>query len=143
MKTEGDFNAYLSKELRRFTPKVAVLKIADKFTTGISDFLIWANGRSLALESKFITELPTRATTKILSHPFSGAQTTFLETINLAGSISYGLIAIDSEKKFYLIYHSFIPQDGNFTRQQFEETPKAAFDYKDIEGFLTFIFDKI
>ena len=140
MKTEGEFNAYLSKQLKKYNPQVASVKIADKFQVGISDFLIWANSKSLALETKHIMDLPERKTTKILTHPFSGAQLTFLETISLAGSMGYGLISIDSEQRFYVIHYKDIPSDGNFTRAQFEAVTKASFSYKEIDQFLSFFF---
>ena len=140
MKTEGQFNAYLSKEIKRYSPRVHVIKVADKFTTGISDFIIWCNGRSMGLESKFIDDLPKRKSTKIFSHPFSGAQVTFLESLNLAGSFGFGIVAIESQKKFYVIDYDRIPPGGNFTLEEWESTGKIPWNYDQVEDFIQYYF---
>ena len=144
MKIEGDFNAFLSKDFKRYAPKVAALKIADKFTVGISDFIIWANGRTLAMETKFILALPARPSTLILPHAFSGAQRTFLETMDFVKNMAYGCIGINEEQSFYLIEHKLIPPNGNFTREQFEACDKKLrFGFKETERFLETFFGRL
>lgn len=140
MKTEGQFNAYLGKELKRFTPKLKVLKVADKFSVGISDFLIWANRRSCGIEAKFIKELPVRPLAKVLDHPFAGAQLTFLEDLNLAGSFGYGLVAVGSTEEMHLFMLESIPKTGNFTRQEFLRADKISFKFDQVPQLVDYLF---
>lgn len=136
MRTEGDFNGYLSKKFNRLKPELKYIKIADKFTIGISDFLMWRYGKSCAIESKFIKEWPKRMTSKVLSHPFKGTQISFLKEMDMAGCNSFGLIGVECEKKMYLIPHRWISEGGNFRHDLFLESNFQSFDFKDIEGLL-------
>ncbi|NDG28273.1 MAG: hypothetical protein EB120_13995, partial [Proteobacteria bacterium] len=75
MKNENEFNAALSKALRRLQPRVFMIKASDKFTIGISDFLIFGFGKTLALECKYAREWPSDKA-QLLKHPFTGEQQT-------------------------------------------------------------------
>jgi hypothetical protein len=140
LKTEGQFNAHLSKEFKRFNPKLKCLKVADKFSVGISDFLLWGNGKSRAIESKFVTHLPVRATTKVLSHPFAGAQLTFLEDICLAGCSGWGLIGIGETKTMHLLMLEDIPKEGNFTKEEFVGMRQVVFGFDEVPLLVDYLF---
>ena len=118
MKTENEFNAYLSKKFRA-TNATAVLKVCDKITPGIPDFLIWRGTRSLAIESKFVAKLPKKRTAQLLKHTFSGPQLTMLETLSIGGAITYGLVGIGETKLMYLIPRDKIPMCGNWDVEGF------------------------
>ena len=70
MRNENAFNAWLSKELRSLHSKgFHHAKISDKFTAGVSDFLIWGLGKSVVIESKYVKEFP-KDTSDLLEHTF-------------------------------------------------------------------------
>lgn len=141
MKTENDFNAELSKKLKKYSPEVHTIKISDKFTVGISDFLIMCMGKTLALETKFEKSFPQRQTSQVLSHPFSGAQLTFLESVALAGNMGYGMVAIEETQKMYVFPYAAIPVSGNFTRAEFESRFVAEIPLNEMDRFLLFFFN--
>lgn len=116
MKTENELNAALSKYFRSKMPKLHPVKVADKVTLGVSDFLLFCAFTSVGLEVKFVKELPMRDTSKVLTHEFSGAQLTFLESIELTGNRGYGLIGVREWDQMILI-----PQENmqaNFTLKE-------------------------
>ena len=118
MKTEGDFNRLLSRELRKAGPGLYHLKTADRFTVGISDFLIWNMGKTVALETKFVNGIPSEKAS-LLKHPFSGAQITFLESMALSGNAAFGGIYLNELNLFYLIPGGSIPTTGNWKTKDF------------------------
>ena len=127
MKTEGEFNSFLSKEFSRLTPMLKYLKASDRFAIGVSDFLLWYKGRSRGLECKFVKEIKSQ-NRKILEHPFSGAQVTFLEGLVLSGSDGFGLVGIKSLKKMYLLDVSVLIQGTNWKAKDFFNLPYKEFD---------------
>jgi len=120
MKTENDFNAVYGKKLRVLQPKIHVVKISDKFTDGLSDFLLFGPSGAVALENKFIKKWPSD-NAKLLIHPFTGSQLTFLESIWLSGNRAYGMVAIDDSKEMFLIPYMNIPSTGNWRTKDFKD----------------------
>ena len=116
MKNENALNAYLGKELRKLSPRVHTIKISDKFTSGISDFLLYTEGTSIAVEVKFVPELPSYKA-QLLQHPFTGEQLTFLESIDLTNNRAFGLVVIG--KMAYPVPACFIPETGNWMCSDF------------------------
>jgi hypothetical protein len=141
MKTENDYNAFLSKQLKKFSPQVHTIKISDKFTAGISDFLIFCNHKSLGLETKFEKAFPKRETSQVLSHSFSGPQITFLESLALTGNMGYGVVCIEEEESMYVFPYQTIPANGNFTLKEFNAKFIAKIPMKDIESLVEFFFN--
>lgn len=139
MRNENAYNAYLSKELRKLHSEgLYHTKTSDRFTAGISDFLIWWKGKSIALEVKFIKEFTTKG--DLLAHPFTGAQLTFLESIHFSGNNAYGLVAVGSEKRMYAIPWSTIPINGNWINDEFRTGyDYKAFSWEDTYGMLKYI----
>ena len=77
MKTENEFNAYLSREFKKIRG-LRSIKASDKYTPGISDFLLWKGGLGGFLETKFLKAFP-RPSSLLLKHPFSTEQVSFLK----------------------------------------------------------------
>lgn len=143
MRTENDFNAKLGKELKKLSPSVKFIKASDRFTIGVSDFLIWAYGKNVGVESKLIKEYPVKGTSKLLSRPFTGAQRTFLNELEMSGSKGYGLVAVKSEKKMYLIRSKDIPKSGNWTLAEFNLLKERLYSFKffdEVPVFVEFLF---
>lgn len=141
MKDENAFNAHLSKELKKLERPGAdftfYMKAADKFRSGVSDFIIWRRSLSIAIESKF-TKLIGNGL--LLSHPFSGPQLTFLESIALSGNEAYGLVGIGEEKAMYLIPYKQIPREGNWQSSDFFKRGFYSFSFGSVEPMLDNIF---
>jgi len=116
--TETNINKYLSRKLRTLRPKTYHIKIADKYTIGISDFLIWHLGCTIALEMKYIDDYPSEHS-KLLTHIFTGSQLTFLEDMELAQNISVGGVCVNSEKRVYIMSLEDIPPEGNWITREF------------------------
>jgi len=138
MKDENAFNASLSKRLKRLEKKpnfTLYIKPADKFREGISDFLIFRSGKTLALETKFVGDWPSDKAL-LLKHEFSGAQQTFLESMVLSGNLAFGLVAVDSEKKMFLIPQHGIPESGNWNTGYFKENMGVMFRYDGLESMI-------
>ena len=139
MKTEGQFNAHLGKELTKLSPAVNYLKVADKFQIGISDFLIWYRGKTLAAECKFVTQLP-KPESNLLKHSFSGAQKTFLESMCLSGNMAIGIVGIDELQTFYTFPWTDIPPDGNWKTEDFwavtKKEDRYSFSFKEVKLFI-------
>ena len=133
MKTEGDFNAALSKQFRK--AGIFAIKVADKFTIGISDFLILHNSVTLALECKFISEWPSDRA-QLLKHPFTGEQLTFMESVRLAGHRAIGLVAVKEAGKMILIESQAIPESGNWNTGDFRGMSRISVPWLETQPFL-------
>jgi len=141
MNTEHEFNSkIMSKELAKLQPSTYYLKLSDRYREGISDFLIFQGGKTVALETKFIQELPERGSTKILKHKFSGGQITFLESMHLAGHLSYGLVAVAQEKAVYIVSWEDIPESGNWSRYDFLMCHTWSVQWNNVSSMLSFMF---
>lgn len=126
MKNENAFNAWLSKEIRCIHTKgYHHVKISDKFTAGVSDFLLWGHGKHSVLEVKYVSQFPKEGC-KLLKHPFEGAQITFMESIGLTGNRAHGLIAAGDKKDglLYLMDWKDIPPSGNWEIVDFSSHQK-------------------
>jgi len=117
MKDENAFNQYLGKELTKMhQQRLYHMKAADKFRSGVSDFLIWKTFTSAAVECKFVggkEQLNSDSKKKLLSHPFTGEQITFLESIARTGNRAWGLVFFNFAKQMILIPWDKIPEGGN------------------------------
>lgn len=139
MKDENAFNRYLGKELTKLScNNTFYTKVADKFRTGVSDFIIWSCETSLAMESKFIKTFPTDKS-KLLKHPFSGQQITYMESVDLTGNFGFGLVGVYDIKKMYTVHYKSIPEEGNWNTGIFKEgigNHIKEWDFKDVELML-------
>lgn len=144
MKNENAFNAYLSKEFRaRHSKGIYHTKVSDKFTAGISDFLLWGKSLSAAAETKLVKTLDLRPDTILLKHPFSGAQLTFLESIWLTGNPAWGIVGVVDSRSIYVIEGMHIPKNGNWLVSEFKNQPyKKRFEWDDIDGLLDTLLRK-
>jgi hypothetical protein len=134
MKGENDFNGQLSKEFRQLKGLHHV-KVADKFTIGISDFLIWIEGTSIALETKFVKEWP-KGHLKLLQHEFTGPQQTFLESIALTGNRAFGLVYVDCVRQSFIIPWNQIPKEGNWHTEEFKQYGYNSVFWGDTTGLI-------
>jgi hypothetical protein len=119
LKTENDLNRQLSKEFKK-RRGLHALKASDKISVGIPDFLLWFKGNAAGLETKFIKEWPSDRA-KLLKHAFSGAQQTWLESLEISGSHGKGGVYVHCEKLLYIVDYNEIPEGGNWTTRDFRE----------------------
>lgn len=110
MKTEGEFNAFLSKEFKK-RRGIVPIKTADKYRSGLSDFIILCDKNTVGIESKFSTKQLGGAGS-LITHPFSPVQLTFLHRIGSVGCGAYGLVGVKEEKVMYLVHYRDIPKTG-------------------------------
>lgn len=104
MRNENEFNAYLSKNFRKMYKRVKYTKVSDRFTPGVSDFLVWfSGGNSAALECKYVQSLGDEDKPALQKHPFTPAQINFLRDIASTGNVASGLIFVNDIRKMFLI----------------------------------------
>lgn len=124
MRDENALNSHIGKQLTKLQPRgLAYMKAADKFRSGVSDFLVWWQGNSFAIEVKFIKDWPSDKA-KLLTHQFKPEQITFLENIDLSENGAFGLVGVDSERLMYLIPLELIPRSGNWKTGEFRHMVK-------------------
>ncbi len=138
MKTEHEFNAYLSKELKKLKPAVYAQKMSDRFAVGVSDFLLFHNGRATVFETKFVRELPKR-NGKVLSHAFDGKQLTYFKSISNTGNSAFGVVGVGEEKTAYVIPFYNIPESGNWTAPELKSSAAGVFFFSDVAGMAKFM----
>lgn len=134
MKNENVFNRFFSGELIK-QPSTHYLKASDRFTGGVSDFIIWRGARSTVVENKFITDWPSDRA-KLLTHVFTGPQRTFLESVYLTGCRALGLVAIGKEKRFFVMDYKHIPESGNWKTGDFKAKGFHAYPFQCVDKFL-------
>lgn len=147
MKTENEFNAELSKQFKKFEPHLKAVKSSDRISIGISDFTLYGNCLSCALEVKFVKELPVRESSAILGHKFDGGQITYLESIWLTGNNAFGLIAVEQEKMMYLFDMKHCPPDNrieffDFHMRDLKQAWFQKVPYGDINGLLKILLTR-
>lgn len=118
MRNESDLNRYLTKEIKKI-PHVMMIKASDKYTPGISDFLLWRGGKGAFLETKFIAKMPS-SNSLLLKHSFSSKQVSFLRAMtNIAGCPAWGAVGVGEDRKIYCIPSWEIPFEGNWKSEEF------------------------
>lgn len=138
MKTEHEFNAYLSKEFKKLKPAFYAQKMSDRFAVGVSDFLLFHSGRATVFETKFIRELPKR-NGKVLSHAFDGKQLTYFKSISNTGNSAFGVVGVGEEKTAYVVPFYNIPESGNWSATQFKAAAAGLFFFSDVAGMAKFM----
>lgn len=141
MQGENKFNAYLSEKIRKMGTGYYAMKTSDRFSLGVSDFIIFYQGRAVTIESKFIKALPKREGL-VLSHAFSPTQVSFMDHIGLAGVSCYGLIGIDDLRTMVLVERKLIPATGNWKKPEFVDTMEksATFKFNEVQALVEHIF---
>ena len=130
MKTENDLNAYLSRGFKKYGSSLYAFKAADKYTSGMPDFLLWHAGVSYAIEVKFIKDLPKTKAGKILSHEFTPRQLTRMKQMAAAGVSCVGAVGIAGDG-LYLVPLESLPEDGNWSLQAWESGAHAKLCFKE------------
>lgn len=136
MKNENEFNAELSKRLKRLRPVVHAYKVCDRFTEGVSDFIIWIKSTSIGVESKFVSKLPKNDGLVLAKHPFTGPQITFLDNLLLTGNKGVGLVGIEERGLMYIIPSEVIPPSGNWKLSYFDSMNFKSVPILDVDSLL-------
>lgn len=142
MDSEHEFNAYITKTIKKMGTDYKIIKTSDRFKLGLADWLLIHKGRAIAIESKFIKKVGLRG--GLLSHPLSPVQYSFLKSIELAGGLSYVLLGIrDSNEMLCFDYRAL--KGGNMKVKEFHENPglywKFHIHYEDVEGMIRQMFE--
>lgn len=112
MNNENEFNAWLTKDIKKLGSSIKAVKFSDRFRPGVSDWLIFHNGITIAVESKAIKSLPKRG--NALKHPVTGPQMTFFESMRLAGICGFVIVAELDIRVITAIPYPHVPENGNF-----------------------------
>jgi hypothetical protein len=143
MSSEGDFNSDLAKELKKYRPQVFSVKSSDKYTAGISDFLLWGNGKSVGLEVKLSHQGLddfNKPKKPMLVHTFSPGQMLFLRHIRATGNQAYGLVVCKPHKSMFLVDTPLINTTGNVSLEAILSCRCFGIDAAGVEGLLAYLF---
>lgn len=141
MNTENEFNAYLTKEIRKLGTSYKAIKMSDRFKIGVPDWIMFHAGKSVAVEAKFARKLPQRG--KVLNHPVTGPQISYLKSLALAGVPGKVLIAASFDNLIRIVPLESLPEDGNFTTEEFNFiTETSAFKISEMDIFMRKIFEE-
>lgn len=141
MKNENEFNAYLTKEIRKLGSDYKAVKMCDRFKVGVPDWLIFYKGKPVAVEAKFVKNLPKTKAGKVLGHPVTGAQITFLKGMALAGVSGKIIIASLEESLVRVVPLEILPENGNFTLEEFKNlTETRSCKISDINILMGMLF---
>lgn len=107
---EAEFKTEFKKDLEAAYPDANVWTSTDLIRSGLPDFYIADAGLFVAVEAKFISKLPKRKTSNVLTHVVSGAQQKFLNDtkrnkfpgIVLIGSKDAALVFEDIKENYTL-----------------------------------------
>lgn len=132
MKTENELNRNISKEFKK-RQGLHVLKASDKISVGVPDFLLWFRTKSAGFETKFVKDWGSEKSL-LLKHPFSGAQQTWLESLELSGNSGYGGVYVHCEKLLYIVHSTEIPDGGNWTTRDFRGENFPAYSKQEWHG---------
>jgi hypothetical protein len=89
---EAQFKADFRKDLQNEYPGANIWTNTDLLRGGLPDFCLLDCGLFVAVEAKFVTKLPKKASSKTLTHAVSGQQQEFLRKTQQAGSPAIVLI---------------------------------------------------
>ena len=117
MRTENEMNGKLSTWMKSLWPEYRHFKASDKYQVGVPDFILWGNGKSCVLESKFIPSIPTKGKSW-LKHPFSAPQKNFMRSVVKTGNIAFGLVGVKETKRMMLISIESIDKSGNINSDE-------------------------
>lgn len=142
MATENDFNSYLTTLIHRMGTSYKCLKIADKVKTGIADFLIFYDGRAVAVECKHVKALP-KGKGKALKHAVTGPQQTFLKSMALAGIRGFVVIACAKDRSMTVCPIEAVPPSGNWTAEEilFMRRTFGVYVYMDADQMVRAFFE--
>lgn len=141
MNTEGEFNAFITKEIRKLGPDFKAIKLSDRFRIGLPDWIMIYQGKAIAVEAKFVRKAPARG--KLLSHPITPPQLSSLKSMALAGCGCWGLIANGETRRMAAVGLPGIPEGGNFTYDLFQDSLNRyvfLFDFSDTHKMLKTMF---
>lgn len=136
MKTENEFNAFVTKQIQKLGSSYKAIKASDRFHIGISDWLIYHDGKAVAVESKFIKKIPKSG--KLLGHTITGPQITFLKTMELAGTQGFVIIGVGDRSQIAVIPTELLPKEGNYNVKEFHTD--YWYYFSEIESMLNFMF---
>lgn len=117
MRTENEFNARLTKDIRKLGTTYKAIKMSDRFKIGVPDWLMFYEGRAVAVEAKFVQKIPPKR--KVLSHPVTGPQISYMKSLSLAGVPCKVIIGASFDDLVRIVSLEDLPEDGNFSSEQF------------------------
>lgn len=141
MRNENDFNAYLTKEIRKLGTDYKAIKLADKFRIGMPDWLMFYKGLAVGVEAKFIRGKPKKDTSKLLAHPVTAPQISYMKSLELAGVKCKVLIGSALDAKIRVISFPDLPETGNYSLGEFEALHESCLcKFTDVDSLVEKLF---
>ena len=120
------------------------LKTSEKYMAGVSDFLVWQEGIGLAMEVKMAKKrlVNKEARGKLLAHPFSSKQISFLKGFSkIGGGKAWGVVCLSDLKRIYPVKWDEIPASGNWDAGDFLSKHGDTFvDILEIEDLMHYMY---
>ena len=120
---------------------------ADSYTMGLPDVMgiiknySTPNPWSIAIEAKELKPLMEdpfhkgRRTGRMLKHPFTGPQVSFLREFKEAGGDAFGLVRASSDIAFRLEPEDIPPETGNFAHEELVRLGRPVYREKGLWRF--------
>jgi hypothetical protein len=125
MKDEAAAKRTLRKAIERQCPGAFTWTNTDAFRHGLPDFFVAYNGKTVAVEAKFIQVLPKKKTSLALKHTVSASQIAFLSKYTQSGCVGVILIGLEDVFAYTFSYRE------NYTLEEVLSMPRIE---KDLSG---------
>jgi hypothetical protein len=125
MKDEAAAKRTLRKAIERQCPGSFTWTNTDAFRHGLPDFFVAYDGKTVAIEAKFIQTLPKRKSSMALKHPVSAAQIAFLTRYTQSGSPGVVLVGLEDVFAYTFRFKE------NYTLEEVLSMPRIE---KNLEG---------
>ena len=129
MRNENEFNRHVTARIRMMGHDFKAFKTSDRFHIGASDWIIFHDGRAVALEAKFAK--PSKPKGAALGHKISGPQQTYMKVLGLAGVAGWYLIGAGDIRKMYLVPARAVDETGQLYWEDLQQTLWFSFDAVD------------
>lgn len=135
MRDESQAKKTFRDALSRARPDSMSWTNTDAFKHGLPDFFIACSGKTIAVEAKFIKELPKKGSSKALAHELSLSQIQFLTRFQDTGNKSVVLIGLRD------VFAYTTKFQNNYTKDEILLMPRVVKDDFtsdwDLSGFLS------
>lgn len=136
MRNEASAKKTFRDALHNWSSDLMTWTNTDAFRHGLPDFFIAYSGITMAVEAKFVTDIPKRGTSLVLNHEVSQSQIQFMKNFQKSGN--KGVILIGLEDVF--VYTTDFKK--NYTKDELLVMPRIQKHETQSDWDLTgFIFD--
>lgn len=138
MRDENEFNKTITEGIKRLGTSYRAIKASDRFHIGMPDWFIFHDGRTAAVEAKFVKEEKQKGA--VLSYKMTGAQYSFMQKMELAGVPGWLLLGVKDVRRMFLIPAVEVI-DGQIYWEDFVHNPHwKGFYFHEVRDMVDWLF---